>query len=97
MALQWPELNLDLCDQVVHGTYVSIVAPEYGSAGERLWALLDQVSGLRPALDWSDEPPWHMHGALELEADECALCGAPIHHRGRYCSKACEEVDTAAY
>ncbi|MCX4682647.1 hypothetical protein OG413_46740 [Streptomyces sp. NBC_01433] len=99
MAVQWPELNRSLYDQVAHGTYVSIIAPEYGAAGDRLWVLLDQVSGLRPAPDpeddpWSDEPPWHTHGALEPEPGECTLCGAPLyHHRGPYCSKACEEAD----
>lgn len=97
MAIQWPELNRHLYDQVAHGTYVSIVAPEYGPAGDRLWVLLDQVTGLRPAPDpeddpWSDEPKWDAED-LEPEPGECTLCGAPIHHRGPYCSRACEEAD----
>ncbi|MFF4249496.1 DUF6919 domain-containing protein [Streptomyces sp. NPDC001822] len=41
MAVQWPDLNRGLYDQVAHGTHVSIIAPEYGPAGERLWGLLD--------------------------------------------------------
>ncbi|MFI1890428.1 DUF6919 domain-containing protein [Streptomyces jumonjinensis] len=105
MAIQWPGLDRGLYDQVAHGAYVSIVAPEYGPTGERLWVLLDQITGLRPAPDpeddpWSAEPPWHTHGALEPEPGECTLCGAPIHHRGPYCTKACEEADaddTAVY
>ncbi|WP_331764336.1 DUF6919 domain-containing protein [Streptomyces sp. NBC_01506] len=47
MAVQWPELNRDLYDQVAHGRYVSIVAPEYGLDGERLWVVLDFLTGLR--------------------------------------------------
>ncbi|MFJ3533807.1 MULTISPECIES: DUF6919 domain-containing protein [unclassified Streptomyces] len=98
MAIQWPELNRDLYRRVAHGVYVSIVAPEYGTAGERLWVLLDQLTGLRPAADpeddpWADEPLWSTHGALEVEHGECTLCGAPIHHRSPYCSTACEEAD----
>ncbi|MFH9203193.1 DUF6919 domain-containing protein [Streptomyces anulatus] len=96
MAIQWPELNRDLYDQITHGTYVSIVAPEYGPAGDRLWVLLDQVTGLRPAPapeddPWADEPKWDPYE--DLEPGECTLCGAPIHHRGPYCSQACEEAD----
>ncbi|MFF8329206.1 DUF6919 domain-containing protein [Rhodococcus qingshengii] len=48
MALRWPGLTTGLYDQVAHGTYVSVVAPEYGHAGERLWpVLLDLARGLR--------------------------------------------------
>ncbi|MCX4792636.1 hypothetical protein OG369_43455 [Streptomyces sp. NBC_01221] len=60
MAVQWPELNRHLYDQVAHGTYVSIVAPEYGSAGERLWGVLDFLTGLRredPANPWASTAP----------------------------------------
>ncbi len=56
MAIQWPGLDRRLYDQVSHGTYVSIVAPEYGPAGERLWTLLDHLTGLRredPANPWT--------------------------------------------
>jgi len=55
MAVQWSGLNRQLHDEVAHGTYLSIVAPEYGPAGERLWAVLDFVTGLR-----RDDPdsPW---------------------------------------
>ena len=56
MAIQWPGLDRDLYDQVAHGTYVSIVAPEYGTAGERLWVVLDFLTGLRredPANPWT--------------------------------------------
>ncbi|MGW0999225.1 DUF6919 domain-containing protein [Streptomyces sp. NPDC002523] len=40
MAIQWPGLNGRLYEQVTHGTYVSVIAPEYGPAGERLWEAL---------------------------------------------------------
>lgn len=98
MAIQWLGLDRSLYDQVAQGVYVSIVAPEYGPVGDRLWVLLDQVTGLRPAPDpeddpWSDEPGWDTYEDLEPEPGECALCGAPIHHRGPYCSAACEEAD----
>lgn len=56
MAIQWPGLDPHLYDQVAHGTYVSIVAPEYGTAGERLWVVLDFLTGLRredPANPWT--------------------------------------------
>lgn len=56
MAIQWPGLDRALYDQVAHGTYVSIVAPEYGTAGERLWVVLDFLTGLRredPANPWT--------------------------------------------
>lgn len=56
MAIQWPGLDRALYDQVAHGTYVSIVAPEYGTAGERLWVVLDFLTGLRredPANPWA--------------------------------------------
>ncbi|MFE0448593.1 DUF6919 domain-containing protein [Streptomyces fungicidicus] len=33
MAIQWAGLDRGLYDQVAHGTYVSIAAPEYGPAG----------------------------------------------------------------
>ncbi|MEU8741883.1 DUF6919 domain-containing protein [Streptomyces halstedii] len=101
MAAQWPGLHCGLYNQIVHGTYVSLIAPEYGPAGNRLWALLDQVTGLRPAPDpeddpWSDEPKWDPYEDLEDEPGECALCGAPLyHHRGPYCSETCEEADAA--
>lgn len=47
MAIEWPGLDSGLYDQVTHGTYVSIVAPEYGPAGERLWTALDFLTGRR--------------------------------------------------
>ncbi|AZK98814.1 hypothetical protein GTW66_18865 [Streptomyces sp. SID5473] len=98
MAIQWPGLDRALYDQVAHGTYVSIIAPEYGLGGERLWVVLDILTGLRPVPapeddPWSDEPKWDPYEDLEPEPGECALCGAPIHHRGPYCSEACEEAD----
>ncbi|MEU3220116.1 hypothetical protein [Streptomyces sp. NPDC006971] len=40
MRIQWPELGRQLYGRVAHGTYVSVVAPEYGPAGERLWEIL---------------------------------------------------------
>lgn len=55
MANQWPGLDRSLHHQATHSTYVSIVAPEYGPAGERLWVALDFLTGLRhedPANLW---------------------------------------------
>ncbi|WP_149561539.1 DUF6919 domain-containing protein [Streptomyces cacaoi] len=40
MAAQWRGLNPDLHDEVSHGTYVIILAPEYGPTGNRLWRIL---------------------------------------------------------
>lgn len=55
MAVQWRGIDYRLYDQVAHGTYVSVIAPEYGPAGERLWVVLDHLTGLRrPAPD----SPW---------------------------------------
>ncbi|MGW3652499.1 DUF6919 domain-containing protein [Streptomyces sp. NPDC000878] len=56
MAIQWPELNRDLYRQVSTGTYVSVIAPEYGPDGERLWITLDFLTGRRqhdPASPWA--------------------------------------------
>lgn len=47
MAIQWPGLDRHLYDQVAHGTYVSVVAPEYGPAGERLWQALRPLTKAR--------------------------------------------------
>ncbi|MFH9983364.1 DUF6919 domain-containing protein [Streptomyces sp. NPDC017179] len=47
MAIQWSGLDRGLYDQVAHGTYVSVVAPEYGTADERLWVVLDHLTCLR--------------------------------------------------
>ncbi|MGW0955385.1 DUF6919 domain-containing protein [Streptomyces sp. NPDC002545] len=60
MAIQWTALDRGLYEQVAHGTYVSIVAPEYGPAGERLWVVLDHLTGLRredPANPWTATAP----------------------------------------
>lgn len=57
MAIQWPELNRDLRREVSTGTYVSVVAPEFGPAGERLWVVLDFFTGRRRddlASPWAD-------------------------------------------
>ncbi|MYX18445.1 hypothetical protein GTY67_34420 [Streptomyces sp. SID8374] len=40
MRNQWPELGRKLYAQVAYGTYLSVVASEYGPAGERLWEIL---------------------------------------------------------
>jgi hypothetical protein len=48
-ACQWQGLNRQLHNQVVNGIYLTLAAPEYGTRGERLWALLDDLSGLRTA------------------------------------------------
>ncbi|MBP5942594.1 DUF6919 domain-containing protein [Streptomyces acidiscabies] len=56
LAVLWPGLNPALYGQVEGGTYVSIVAPEYGTEGERLWVVLDFLTGLRredPADPWT--------------------------------------------
>jgi hypothetical protein len=55
MAIQWPGLDRSLYDQVAHGMYVSIVAPEWGTAGERLWVVLDFLTGLRRQ---EPDDPW---------------------------------------
>ncbi|MFF7986999.1 DUF6919 domain-containing protein [Streptomyces sp. NPDC007901] len=56
MAIQWPGLDRDLYLEVSTGTYLSIVAPEYGTAGEWMWVVLDFLTGLRrndPADPWA--------------------------------------------
>ncbi|WP_459250072.1 DUF6919 domain-containing protein [Streptomyces youssoufiensis] len=47
MALQWTGLDRDLYRTVSTGTYVSIIAAEYGSAGARMWVVLDSLIGRR--------------------------------------------------
>lgn len=47
MATQWPGLDHRLYNQISHGTYVSITASEFGPAGERLWVVLDYLTGVR--------------------------------------------------
>nr|WP_189846686.1 hypothetical protein [Streptomyces pluricolorescens] len=44
MAIQWPGLHPRLYAQVSHGTYISVIAPEYGPAGERLWRILKPLA-----------------------------------------------------
>ncbi|MEU3620089.1 hypothetical protein ABZ725_48600 [Streptomyces sp. NPDC006872] len=56
MAIHWPGLDRDLFCEVSTGTYVSIIAPEYGTPGERLWVVLDFLTGQRrhdPADRWA--------------------------------------------
>ncbi|MGW1620522.1 DUF6919 domain-containing protein, partial [Streptomyces sp. NPDC002172] len=56
MAIQWLGLDRGLCRVVSTGLYVSIVAPEYGTAGEWMWVVLDFLTGLRrhdPADPWA--------------------------------------------
>ncbi|MFF9638747.1 DUF6919 domain-containing protein [Streptomyces bacillaris] len=48
MRIQWPELSRRLYDRVAHGTYVAVVAPEYGPAGERLWEILAPLTENTP-------------------------------------------------
>ncbi|MFE9770027.1 DUF6919 domain-containing protein [Streptomyces sp. NPDC005808] len=60
MAIQWPGLDRDLYREVRTGTYVSIIAPEYGTPGERLWVVLDFLTGLRqhdPNSPWNGSAP----------------------------------------
>jgi hypothetical protein len=47
MDLQWSGLDPHLYDQITHGTYVSIAAPQYGPPGNWLWTVLDNFTGLR--------------------------------------------------
>uniref|UniRef100_UPI003F4916D6 DUF6919 domain-containing protein n=1 Tax=Streptomyces sp. CA-136453 TaxID=3240050 RepID=UPI003F4916D6 len=47
MAIQWPGLHPHLYAQVSRGTYISVIAPEYGPASERLWRILKPLA--RPA------------------------------------------------
>ncbi|MFJ4843706.1 DUF6919 domain-containing protein [Streptomyces sp. NPDC088746] len=49
MAVQWSGLSRRLYSEVAHGTYVAIAAPEYGTAGERLWPTLDRFVNLLKA------------------------------------------------
>ena len=58
MALQWRGLNAGFYQQVSRGIYVTIAAPEYGPVGERLWVVLDFLSGLRSP---SEDDPWAAH------------------------------------
>ncbi|MFF3843417.1 DUF6919 domain-containing protein [Streptomyces sp. NPDC001930] len=45
MAAEWHGLHPALASQTAGGTYVTLAAPEYGTAGERLWTLLDRLTG----------------------------------------------------
>lgn len=40
MRIQWRGHGRQLCSRAARGMYVSVVAPEYGPAGERLWDTL---------------------------------------------------------
>ncbi|MBK3567822.1 hypothetical protein [Streptomyces sp. MBT62] len=56
MAIQWTGLDRDPYRTVSTGMYVSIIAPEYGGAGERMWVVLDFLTGRRrhdPADPWA--------------------------------------------
>ncbi|WP_105973639.1 DUF6919 domain-containing protein [Streptomyces geranii] len=53
MAIQWPGLNRDLYRQVSTGTYVSVIAPEYGPDGDRLWTVLDRLTGRHHNDPWA--------------------------------------------
>ncbi|MES5824869.1 hypothetical protein [Streptomyces sp. RG80] len=47
MAMQWRGLDRDLYREVSTGIYVSVIAPEYGTSGERLWGVLGFLTGQR--------------------------------------------------
>jgi hypothetical protein len=60
MTVQWPGLDPHLYREVIHGRYVAVVAPEYGPVGDRLWAVLDRLTGLRrpdPGSPWDESVP----------------------------------------
>ncbi|MFB8314707.1 hypothetical protein ACFC5T_40315 [Streptomyces sp. NPDC055961] len=46
--VEWRGLRPELVEQAAAGVYLTLAAPEWGPAGERLWPLLDRVTGLRP-------------------------------------------------
>jgi hypothetical protein len=37
MTVQWPGLRHPLYEQITHGTYLNVIAPEYGAAGQHPW------------------------------------------------------------
>lgn len=45
--VEWRGLRPELVEQAAAGVYLTLAAPEWGAAGERLWPLLDRVTGLR--------------------------------------------------
>ncbi|MEV5204939.1 hypothetical protein [Streptomyces sp. NPDC053720] len=59
MAVQWEGLDPQLFRAISTGTYVSVIAPDYGGEGEGLWVGLDFFTGLRrydPADPWFHQP-----------------------------------------
>jgi|GEM_PF-1429511 len=73
MDVLWSGLDRSLYDQVAHGTYVSIVAPEFGPAGDRLWVVLDFLTGLRredPANPWTTTRKSKETGVAEVSDTE---------------------------
>lgn len=59
MAVQWHGINRLLRGQIARGTYVTIVAPEYGPDGDQLWVILDYLTGRRchdPDSPWQETP-----------------------------------------
>ncbi|MFJ4343203.1 DUF6919 domain-containing protein [Streptomyces sp. NPDC088915] len=55
LAAEWQGLHPGLTDLAVRGYHLTIAAPEWGAAGERLWPLLDRLTGLRPQ---NADGPW---------------------------------------
>ncbi|WP_189852339.1 DUF6919 domain-containing protein [Streptomyces omiyaensis] len=45
--VEWRGLRPELVEQAATGVYLTLAAPEWGAAGERLWPLLDRVTGPR--------------------------------------------------
>ncbi|MEV7535400.1 DUF6919 domain-containing protein [Streptomyces hydrogenans] len=46
--VEWRGLRPELVEQAAAGVYLTLAAPEWGAAGERLWPLLDRVTSLSP-------------------------------------------------
>ncbi|MCT9142418.1 DUF6919 domain-containing protein [Streptomyces violarus] len=71
----WPGIRREAFDDLRDAVHLTIAAPEYGPAGERLWAELDFVTGLRqedPTNPWSPVLP-QMDDADTKP--RCAVCG----------------------
>lgn len=51
----WPGARRQALTAAADAVHLVLYAPAYGATGQRLWLLLDELTGLRPPRPWS---PW---------------------------------------
>ncbi|MGP9023208.1 DUF6919 domain-containing protein (plasmid) [Streptomyces sp. BR1] len=69
LITMWPVIGKDAFGDVASAVFLTIAAPEFGTAGECLWVLLDYLIGQRRE---EDDDPWASGKPVVLLQDEAA-------------------------